>query len=345
MHAIAVLAVFCFLIAGSVFVIVFAGKRWKEKPRLKNVVTNTTLTIFAFSSVLLAAEVYFFFNIESDGFGFTLANARWTHLYWHPINSLGFRDDERSGQDIEGKRLILALGDSFTAGAGIRDYQDRFSNRLEAKLGEGWAVANVAQCGWDTPDEFAALKAYPDKPEIVILQYLINDIRHAAQKYGVDPAMRPPLPPAPMQFLLERSFLFNTIYWRLHRRFRHQFSQDSFWDRLQACYEDEEIWNDHSKALDEILEYLSENGSHIIVVLFPFLPKVEISTSAVEKVARHFEARGVDVINVEHVVAGRSPETLVCNPFDGHPNESLHEEVATLIRAHLEAKGLLAPTS
>ena len=106
------------------------------------------MSVAAIALCLLATEIYFrLFFFRSDNMGMTKPNHLWFKKYWHPINSLGYRDREWSPEDLSQKRVVAVVGDSFAAGHGIQKTQDRFGDVLGNLLGNRWAVVNIAQCG------------------------------------------------------------------------------------------------------------------------------------------------------------------------------------------------------
>ncbi len=103
-------------------------------------------------------------------------------------NSLGLRE---SGQ-VDGE-LILVLGDSFTAEAGVSN-QDMWFSVLSAKLGElggtSYRVMAGGAGGYGTAQQLILARRIKTKidPKIVILQFCLNDYMNNHRKwesYGV----------------------------------------------------------------------------------------------------------------------------------------------------------------
>lgn len=94
-------------------------------------------------------------------------------------NSLGLRDP-REPTDLRDKRVILALGDSFTYGLGVR-YEDSFPGQLDASLHSAhpdFAVVNGGKPGFDTQmayDRLQRVYSYYE-PDYVILGFHSADI-------------------------------------------------------------------------------------------------------------------------------------------------------------------------
>jgi len=150
--------------------------------QLRSLLINLSVSGFAFLYFFILLEgVFAYCFVQSDGFAFTLSANRWHAKYWKPINSYGYRDYEPEW----GKKTVFVVGDSFAAGAGIRNIDNRLSNVLSQKLGDDWTVTILAQSGW-SPDEYLkALQDHQEKPDVIIISYFLNDIVRAAETCGM----------------------------------------------------------------------------------------------------------------------------------------------------------------
>ena len=96
-------------------------------------------------------------------------------------NSHGFRDRERAFENTSQATRIVALGDSFTYGAGVT-YDEIFTTVLERALQDfspGLELINLGVSGWDPSEEFHLLKIYGSKfqPDVVMMNFFVgNDI-------------------------------------------------------------------------------------------------------------------------------------------------------------------------
>ena len=93
------------------------------------------------------------------------------------------------------------------------------SNQLGKLLGDDYAVMTVATSGWGTRSEMGAGAQYPIKPDTLILVYYVNDIEEMVQELGrEEPEFNFIKTPEGWQgFLVENSYLYNFVYWRLYR--------------------------------------------------------------------------------------------------------------------------------
>jgi len=305
---------------------------WKEDTRLRNFSLNALLIIFTVLFMFIILEFYFcFFVIKSDGFGFTLSSKKWFSKYWEPINSLGYRDIEHSEEDFINKKTIFVIGDSFIAGHGLKDYEDRFSNLMQVELDNEYVVLNIAKNGWNTPEEYGAILSYPyARPDLIILSYFINDIETAAFKCGIK---RPVLiypPSRTIAPLIDNSYFLNYIYWRLYRFYNTNFGQ-IYWNYLKKCYFNNKVFELHKKELLRLINYTREQNINVISVVFPNLMAIEASKPFTSPIVDFFKGNNIDCIDLAEMLSGRDPNDIIINNLDGHPNEKLNREIADIL--------------
>lgn len=327
------------LATGGLWTVLFM-RLWTRPSLPRTVAINIAVLVSLAGVCAGAGEAYcYLFRIQSDACAFTLANQRWMDLHWGPLNTQGFRDRELVVDGTKGKRVLCVLGDSFAAGWGIADRAQRFGERLERRLGPAWRVLNMAKPGWDTAQELEALKACPVKPDVAVLQYFINDIDGAAARAGIRTRATKIAPPRGMGYLVDHSYLASEVYWALARRLHAEYHTEYYEAAIRRCYGDDAIWSDHRREIAAFAQYARANGIQCIVVVFPYLFRINQTAAICEKVSRAFAEERVSVLNLAPLLDGRDPRTLVCNPADGHPNAALHEEVATLLYEQLAKDG------
>ena len=311
---------------------------WTKPSSFRSLLMKASLSISITLCIFFALEIIFYSSFAvSDTFGFTLAWQRWAEKIWHPINSFGYRDVEHGRSEFEGKQVLFVVGDSFVAGHGISRIENRFSNILQRNLGEQYLVVNIAQNGWDSADEYHAILTYPYKPKRIILSYFINDILGASRRlgYGVPIRVEPPSNGI-VRYITNHSYSFNFAYWRLYR-FRNKDLGEKYWAFLQDAYSNQDVWEAHETELLKILTYTQEESIDLTVVVFPNLGNVTGCAAITSKVAEFFQAHGVRVVNLEPLLEGRDPNSLVVNSLDAHPNEALNREVAELLTRTIQA--------
>lgn len=302
----------------------------KSPAKRRNTLLNlwvSTLTLFL---VLVGAEFAFkVFVASTYDLGIGLANRNWHARYWKPINALGYRDHEWDNLDLADRSIVVVLGDSFAAGVGIRHIEDRFSNVLAEKLGDGYVVMNAGIAGAQTEAELAALRAFPYEPDILILSYYINDTYTIALEHGLEPDFDGYVPPRGLHYLVDKSYLANFVYLRLIRLpvFGGQEVNTSYETVLEKAYSDPQIWGEHEQDLLAIYDWTREHDATLIVVVFPDMRKPEQTSAMTARVASLFADLDVPVIDLGQSFAGSSPRQLMVNPYDAHPSRAVHQQV------------------
>lgn len=166
MRSILLVCIFFSIIIFIISLILFFKKIYVSKTQLRYYLIRLSISFIFIILVILLLEIIFSkWVIQSDGIGYTLSSKLWFKKYWYPINSFGFRDNDH--KKIEGKKIVIIIGDSFAAGPGIKKYTDRFSNVLQNLLGNNYEVINISRNGWSSEDEYNGIQSYPTlKPDI-----------------------------------------------------------------------------------------------------------------------------------------------------------------------------------
>ena len=323
--------IYCFIFSGGI--LLFSVPFWlrrsgKLSPRSRALLENISLSLLVIFLTFMALEFYFkVFFAQSDGFRYTLASQNWYNRYWQE-NSLGNRDIEWTPDKLVGKTKVMVVGDSFVAGSGIANPEDRFANQLGRLLGDDYAVLVVASPGWDTVDEVEAILDYPYRPDILVLSYYINDIEGTAYERGLQrPAIRQD-PPAWLLPLVQNSYALNFLYWRL-TRFGPQTWADIYWnDWLKQISNDPDVRWQHQQELLTIIQGAAAEQIPLFVVVFPNLTAIAESQFLTQPVIDLFDQQGVPVLDVSQILADRDPAETTVNAIDSHPNEAINLEVA-----------------
>lgn len=287
-----------------------------------------TIIIFVFF-----LELIFFFIPKSHFFGNTLASKNWHNYYQDPINSYGYHDKEPCRNH---KKTILFLGDSFTQGHGIKNINDRFSNRLE-NLNNSFCCINIGKNGYDTKQEYNALLDFTAKskikPKMIVLQYFGNDIEGVAysklSKKNNDPYQT--LNPV-VKLITKGSYLINYLYWL----YPHS-DYSPYLNFLKKAYSSKEIINEHYADLNKIVDFSKKNRIELKIIIFPFLVDPKMSSIIYEeKIENFFTSKDVEVLNVSHFLNKIDKQLLIVNKNDGHAsilvNEIVSKELNKLLK-------------
>jgi lysophospholipase L1-like esterase len=261
-----------------------------------------------------------------------------------PTNSRGYRDRERSLQKPEGVRRVLALGDSFTWGAGI-EYDDAWPQRLERHLPprrhEAWEVVNLALSGMNTVDEASqlVLEGFAYSPDVVVLGFVLNDSEDSeaaearrAREWAEEKQEKHE------RRNLDRSALYRFVSTRLWATIENRRRIAGY----RSMYKDDAPgWVAARKALRLMGSACRERGIPLMVVIFPLFgqplddsyPFLELHRKAGEAAS----AAGARVVDLFAFYKGVRFDLLaVEGAADEHPNEIAHRIAADAILKALD---------
>lgn len=306
--------------------------RQRFSTRLRNLGSGLLVTYVTILLLMGTGEVYFRYGYaEPDGLP-TLASRNWMARYWQ-TNSLGYRDREWTAADLENRTVIAVLGDSFAAGWGIENPADRFGNVLEARLGDGFAVVNMGEPGASTVEELENFQAYPfGTPDLVVLQYYLNDIETAALSIGLDPQLNPM---ANVPEWVNESYLANFIYWRLVGRLQpEQRGTLTYWQWLYSMYDHSAVWAIHAEQINRLIDAVEAKGIPLIAVLFPNMLDPVGSIPYIDRAAQVFEARGYDTTHLLKLFDAAEAMPIrerIVSERDAHASAAFNQTVGEML--------------
>lgn len=297
--------------------------RERSRP-LRAVVKNLALSAYGMLLTLALLEIVFLFVWSSHRYNGTLSSRSWFYQYWN-LNSEGYRDPEYNPQSFQGKSKVMVLGDSFTAGHGVKDEADRFSDRLAAAFPDRHQVFNLGVNGADVRMSYDNLKAFPYSPDILIFSYYPNDIERDGELGGLTLARFKTYAdiPLPLRFWVRRTYLWNYLYWR----FPHHAETFDYKAYLDECYQNEAVMRVHGGHLNQLVEFAAQNGAKMAVIVWPLLENVSMSKAWTAQISQHFRAQGIPALDVGSFTEGRDPMEMVVNISDAHPSVAMHHEV------------------
>lgn len=353
------------LLTGSLFVF------WKAVLKIvsisKNEIVKNALGLLGILfSLFILLEICFSFVLLSGGGEKTLVGKNWFNYYWK-VNDLGYRDENPKDIDRAGKKNILIIGDSYVAGHGLKEENQRFSNILRTELKDCSDVFNLGVCGADTRDEFGFLTSFPVKPDLIILSYVNNDIDKIVEKKDLLKILKTnPTTILNLRkfksksgFLSSHSFFLNFIDFMLFERKRDGTFKDLLekYSSAEKIFESEEgklielsyYTNDslmklQLKNIDKFIDYSINNHVDILFILFPKTDDRVIdytNKTANEPIAEYLQNKGIEVINLTHSLKGIKENERHVNKFDPHPGIYTNMVIADTIKKHLSARDLI----
>ncbi len=294
------------------------------KSKAKGIIANVVTLLVPLLVVLMFLEIVFMYVPQSHEGVLSKASQIWWEKYWHPVNAMGYHDEEVVNQP--GKSKVLVIGDSFAAGHGLEDVQERFSNMLGQKLGsEKYQVFNLGVSGADTRDESKRLAEFPVKPDAIVLQYFPNDIEKVGREKGLTLSGAEPYHDLSgiTNTVVRHFYLPNYIYWQLpHTGF------STFEKFVQTAYTDTTVLNQHLRDLQKMVDYRDSTQAKMYAVFIPFLFQLDKSASYTKPVEDYLRSKGVEVITINDGIKMIPEKERVVGKNDGHGSAELNKLIA-----------------
>jgi hypothetical protein len=343
-------------LVAALFGLLWLRRKHRGK-RGKVAAIHAGLSLWMVLAFATAAEAAFALFVDrSDTFDVTNISKRWfrRHLDAQRREPLGNRDSEPFTKFvIGGKQRIAFVGDSFTAGHGVNNMADRFSDRIRAKLEAAkpgrFVVANLAEPGWETSQiEAFVHKLLIDGNDMkyVVYVYCMNDIEGFPMlspsgeldwNTPIKKSLGQIYTDAPGFFLWRDTYLYNWLYYRFLQA-RNPDSR-SYFDALAECYQTTQ-WDLLSKKITQLRNDCREKNVELRIALFPFLHQLGPDNPLLDahaKLAAFCKEQGIRVLDLEPTFREHASENLTVNAFDAHPNERAHAIAADAMeRALLE---------
>lgn len=301
---------------------------------------NLLVLLVPLALTLAVGEIYFrFFYDTTDSIAYTKVAERWIKRHYQH-NKAKWRDNiEYSMERLPGKRRVSFVGDSFTAGHGIKDVEDRFSNRIR-RLHLEWDIHVLAGNGLETGAHLGFLESYTSRGyqlDQVVLVYCLNDVNDLLAEWASTQADLTNRVAKRLLFY-DSSYFLDIAYYRL---VLGQISWiKSYFSYVKEGYRGEK-WEEQKQRLRALHEVVSRNGGTLSVVTFPFLnalgPDYEYQFVH-DELNEFWREENVPHLDLLPVFKGFTPAQLTVNPFDAHPNEFANELAAVAIDEFLRTQ-------
>ena len=328
------------VLIGGLLVLFAQGLRARNAPAgvLRLVLGNALVLLLLLSLSVLGGEIYYrFFCDTTDGLGYTKVNQRWFDRHWQ-LNPAEFRDNIDYSLKIKpGQRRITFLGDSFAAGHGVKDVEDRFANRLRQAHPE-WEIHVLAQPGYDTGDEIRQLEnslSQHYQLDQVVLVYCLNDVVDMFPEW-TEAVLGVKARAAQSGWLRRNSYLVNTLYYRLFAP--RDAGVKRYFDFIAEGYRGAH-WEQQQQRLKALRDLVQSHGGRLLVVTFPFFqglgPHYAYQTMH-DQLNQCWRALGVPHLDLLTIYRNLPPGKLTVNRYDQHPNEYAHALAADAIGKFLQ---------
>jgi GDSL-like Lipase/Acylhydrolase family len=289
----------------------------------RSMLSRLAAVVFGVILACLVAETAFRFiptGHSSHSIAFALTAQSWVRQCWH-LDAWGYRAHPKPPPGVT--RTIVIVGDSFTAGAGLCNTEDRFGDQLAMRRPD-YRVFVLGANGTDTREQLARLRRFPEKPDVIVLGYFGNDIDDTAKEAGYKP---PPLQPytdlSPLiKPLVTASYALNYVYW-----LRPHLDVQELLTFYEGAWVNPTVVRAHLADLDGFTGF----GVPLVVVIFPYLPDLEWSKRYTQVVGDHFKAQRVPVIDVGEIARDLPLARRVVNPNDPHASAEVNHRIGSAL--------------
>jgi len=288
-------------------------------------------------------------------------------------NSFGLNDMEFSIEDLRGKEIILAVGDSHTYGYGVSK-----ENSFPAIMNQYYSsdkikVINAGTGGYqpDTYLNYIKYRAQKFSPDIILVGITIGSDMHSPTLYTVSEGqLIEKLVPEPgiisqiRRFMLRNSHAYSFTLRAIDQTFIGEILRDAgiFVSRVddplnaydRAAYQ--QILGEHELIYEEILQLTEDMGAELFILLIPFREQVDddlyrqvygdtqpniLRFEFQEDVKKILDRQGIKYFDP----LGTFRELNVNNTFyysiDGHPNQLGYELLGNLTAQALIDAGFI----
>ena len=307
-----------------------------SKTQIKNQIKNTILFTFSAVSFIAIIEIIFMFISLSHGSGEAYSGKIWGNKYWNPINKLGFRDEEPK----KGKNTVFFVGDSFTAGWGVKKIEDRFSETMASELKKKGITINeinLGRYGADTRLEFHVFKNFIDKSEIkpdhLVLQFFVNDMDKFISTSDRCSQKENPIS-SWKKHLIDGSYLINylhSIYPSASTKLLPK--ECDYLENLKIAYKTDSIWSKEIKQLDKFKSYCSQNNISLTMVFFPFMEDLNLAKklNIETRIKNYCTSNKINFINVTSHIKNLSRQKRQVSIVDSHASAEVHKIVGKVL--------------
>lgn len=307
----------------------------KQPSNLKN--ENIKLLKTVLISFFIICEFIFMFIPQSQGnveIGY--GQAIWGFYYDKPLNELSYRDSNINTRKNKNKKTILFLGDSFTRGVGIKNTEDCFVSIIKSKTDSSlFEIYNLGKGNSDTKDEFDRLKAFPVKPNILVLQYYHNDIQPVGETFGYykyENNLSKKIIGGAVYLISKASFFINFVAINVSVKLIDAKIGNEYKKEIEKSYSDTGCLSSHLNDIDNIIQFCKSNDVKLYVLFIPELINIDFTERTCFNPVKSFlDKRNISYISISDTLKNYKPQQLIVGPLDNHANELVQRIIASKV--------------
>ncbi len=303
---------------------------------LKGLLINIFLFLTVLSAMLLLAEGYF--RLTYDG---SKPDKIIVHIPWNES-----RDNVYPFEKEHGVFRILALGDSFTYGLGVKaneSWPTQLEKKLNSRGAQRYEVINAGFPGVGTGRQYGYLvrTGLMYDPDIVVLSYYMNDA-------GKNPYILQGIIDEKMVSYSrgeKSSYLLYEIERILKRRAVLKESTEEF---TKGYFDKNDRWELSKEKLVEMNEECETRGVDFIVIMYPALYELNDDypfETVYDTVMAYNAEKGIDSFDTFPSFKGLDYPGLWVSRRDIHPNSKANDIYSSAVFNILISNNYLNKTS
>ena len=329
------------LIIIAIISIVLTFKVFSKK--IIQFILSTILWVFIF---FYLGELYCSTFPLSQGNGEAYVAKIWFKKYWK-LNKFDFRDRDFNFTDVQDKKTILYIGDSYVAGHGIKNTADRSPDILEKLFNGKYFVINGGRSGAGTLTESYIIRSFPIQPSYIVFNHVPNDIedRIPSDNHITSLYKNEDTPFAKSLFKHSRnSVLGDMIYYffkgisfaKIQKQYAKTHPESK--KNMYNWYQEDSVFKQHLSDLQEITHYVTDSmNAKLIFVTYPDNYDFDSSDLYInKKIAQSIKPhKNLYFLNTTDIFKTKNIKTKV-NFLDGHPSIEINKLVADSLFAKIK---------
>jgi lysophospholipase L1-like esterase len=262
------------------------------------------------------------------------------------VNSNKRRDHGYGTFKKPGVFRIVATGDSFAWGYGVKKIDDIFLMKLEkllnAPMGRKYEIINGSRPGWNTADEYAWLKQTGANfsPDLIMVILFFND----PTRIPTNPMMVDLIRANRHDFDGQTLPVYNFVRYTILRTLITKWAINDY--HSEYFRGKTELWEKWRKDVTAIRDLAENKKANLLFVVFPVLVDLDNDycfQDIHDAVVAHLQTCQVETYSLlpAFIERGGKAESLWINENDAHPNAKAHEIVAKSLYKYLVDSDLL----
>lgn len=274
---------------------------------------------------LTILELVFTFIPRSHHAEESYASIVWQNYYYN-TNKQGFRDENLKHED---KPALVFMGDSYTAGYGIKEESQRFSNLVGEAINSNYEFYNFGMKGTGLKTHLTLLEKSTKQNNVLVYQILINDLDDYCARlmplYNIYSVFT-----SKDYMVAKSSFLLNYLYFNLPNKK----IEKEYFSFFNSCYEEEAVFEEYKEELLYFIKTAKEiyGFKDVIIMIVPTLTNIELSQNFDSSVTDFLKENSDAIVLYPKTELERlNSQERIINMHDSHPSVKVNKILANEI--------------